>query len=386
MLLRTQDLPPVYEENSNLYLFTADQIAAGRRIGKRPILFEIDPLEAVDIDEEADFVLAEALDRHLAERRDEDRRHLHPADPRPRPAPGQPRGVPACRSSVPVIAGQHLEGDELVAALDGCVGVIAGDDRFTADVLDRCPDLRVISKWGIGIDGIDLAAAAARGIIVTNTPGVFDDEVADVTMAYLVMLARGLHIIDRGVHAGAWPKPAGHVAARRDARHRRSRRHRPRRRRPCRRGGDDRVRRRPLARVGRRGRRRSACPSSRSPTCSPPATSCRSTARSTPETFHLFDAAGVRPHEARRLPRQHRPRRRRRHRRPRRRPHVSGRLAGAALDVMEEEPPGPESPLLGRPDVIFGSHNASNTLQASARVHVMAIENLVRELGVTVTP
>ena len=68
VLLRTQDLPPVYEENSNLYLFTADQIAAGRRIGKRPILFEIDPLEAVDIDDEADFVLAEALDRHLAGR------------------------------------------------------------------------------------------------------------------------------------------------------------------------------------------------------------------------------------------------------------------------------------------------------------------------------
>jgi CMP-N-acetylneuraminic acid synthetase len=67
VLLRTQDLPPVFEENSNLYLFTAEQIATGRRIGKRPILFEIDPLEAVDIDVETDFVLAEALDRHLAE-------------------------------------------------------------------------------------------------------------------------------------------------------------------------------------------------------------------------------------------------------------------------------------------------------------------------------
>lgn len=63
VLLRTQDLPPVYEENSNLYLFTAEQIAAGRRMGERPLLFEIDPLEAVDIDEEYDFVLAETLDR-----------------------------------------------------------------------------------------------------------------------------------------------------------------------------------------------------------------------------------------------------------------------------------------------------------------------------------
>ena len=63
VLLRTQDLPPVYEENSNIYVFSADQIAAGRRMGNRPLLFEIDPLEAVDIDEEADFTIAEMLHR-----------------------------------------------------------------------------------------------------------------------------------------------------------------------------------------------------------------------------------------------------------------------------------------------------------------------------------
>ena len=61
VLLRTQDLPPVYEENSGLYVFTRAQIAEGRRFGDRPMLFEIDPLEAVDIDDEPDFVLAEAL-------------------------------------------------------------------------------------------------------------------------------------------------------------------------------------------------------------------------------------------------------------------------------------------------------------------------------------
>ena len=83
---------------------------------------------------------------------------------------------------VPEIRGQHLEGDALVAALERCIGVAAGDDRFTADVLARLPELRAISKWGVGVDGIDCEAAAARGVTVTNTPGMFDDEVADVAM------------------------------------------------------------------------------------------------------------------------------------------------------------------------------------------------------------
>ena len=67
VLLRTQDLPPVYEENSNIYLFRRELIETGRRIGDRPLLFEVDPLEAVDIDEEHDFVIAELLQRHLTD-------------------------------------------------------------------------------------------------------------------------------------------------------------------------------------------------------------------------------------------------------------------------------------------------------------------------------
>jgi len=63
VLLRTQDLAPVYEENSGLYLFTAEQVAAGRRFGAKPLLYVIDPLEATDIDEEPDFILAETLHR-----------------------------------------------------------------------------------------------------------------------------------------------------------------------------------------------------------------------------------------------------------------------------------------------------------------------------------
>lgn len=64
-LKRTQDLPPLYEENSNIYIFSRESFrAVGARIGKKPYLFEMDPLEAADIDEEKDFFLAEALMGH----------------------------------------------------------------------------------------------------------------------------------------------------------------------------------------------------------------------------------------------------------------------------------------------------------------------------------
>ena len=66
ILLQTQDLPPVYEENSCIYIFTRKNLLARRnRIGVRPLMFEIPRLEAVDIDEEEDFLMAEALAKTL---------------------------------------------------------------------------------------------------------------------------------------------------------------------------------------------------------------------------------------------------------------------------------------------------------------------------------
>jgi CMP-N-acetylneuraminic acid synthetase len=62
ILLRTQDLPPVYEENSNIYIFTRETLEVERnRIGRRPLMFEMDRIEAWDIDEELDFRIAEFL-------------------------------------------------------------------------------------------------------------------------------------------------------------------------------------------------------------------------------------------------------------------------------------------------------------------------------------
>jgi len=62
VLLRTQDLPPVYEENSNIYIFSKQTLEErGNRIGHDPVLFEIDRLESTDIDDEEAFLLAEAI-------------------------------------------------------------------------------------------------------------------------------------------------------------------------------------------------------------------------------------------------------------------------------------------------------------------------------------
>lgn len=62
ILLRTQDLPPIYEENSNLYIFTAEILQRRHnRIGERPIMFEIERQEAMDIDEPLDFEIAQFL-------------------------------------------------------------------------------------------------------------------------------------------------------------------------------------------------------------------------------------------------------------------------------------------------------------------------------------
>lgn len=110
---------------------------------------------------------------------------------------------------LPEIPGQELAGTELIEAMTGVSGVIAGDDQFDRAVLGALPDLKMISKWGIGLDGVDLPAAAELGITVTNTPGMFGNEVAEQALGYLIALVRGLVHVDREVRVGEWPKPVG---------------------------------------------------------------------------------------------------------------------------------------------------------------------------------
>jgi D-3-phosphoglycerate dehydrogenase len=113
---------------------------------------------------------------------------------------------------MPEVVQQPTE-DELIEIIGDFDGMIAGDDPLTARVLAHAKRMRIISKWGVGIDGIDIDAARERGIAVLNTPGVFGGEVADVALGYVVMLARQLHQIDESVRAGGWLKHEGRSLA-----------------------------------------------------------------------------------------------------------------------------------------------------------------------------
>jgi D-3-phosphoglycerate dehydrogenase len=83
---------------------------------------------------------------------------------------------------------------------------IRSTSRFTADVMNKCPALRLISIWGTGTDNVDLSAAQARGICVTNTPGVSAVSVAEHTLALIMAVAKRTVEVDRQVRQGQWPR------------------------------------------------------------------------------------------------------------------------------------------------------------------------------------
>lgn len=276
------------------------------------------------------------------------------------------------------VPGQHLEGSALREAIRDSIGVIAGDDRFSRQVLEASPRLRVISRWGVGTDGID-PHAAALGIVVRNTPGMFDDEVADVTMAYIVDVCRHITRIDRSVRVGDWFQPPGRSL----------------------RGltlgiiG--------LGGIGRAVARRAAVAGMAVTGTDPDPVSAGAAAELgvslravdrlleesdvisvnaplTPQTHHLLDERafsrmkrGVRIVNTGRGP-------------------IiktaallralnEGVVAAAALDVMEQEPIPSDHPLLQYPQVTLGAHNSSNSSEACLRTHHRAIDNLLDALS-----
>jgi D-3-phosphoglycerate dehydrogenase len=89
-------------------------------------------------------------------------------------------------------------------------GTICGDDHYNQKVLQSCvPRLKVISKWGTGIDSIDRESAAKLGIQVCNTPNAFTTPVSDSVLGYILAFARKQPWLDREVKSGNWEKIPG---------------------------------------------------------------------------------------------------------------------------------------------------------------------------------
>ena len=102
---------------------------------------------------------------------------------------------------------ERLSEEELLEVVTDIDGIICGDDRITERVLVAAPRLKVISKWGTGIDSIDAEAAARQGIPVCRTRNAFSEPVADSVLGYMLTFARKLPWLDRDIRQGRWEKP-----------------------------------------------------------------------------------------------------------------------------------------------------------------------------------
>jgi glyoxylate reductase len=245
-------------------------------------------------------------------------------------------------------------------------------DRIDAALLDACPQLRVVSTHAVGVDNIDLPAAAARGIPVGNTPGVLTDATADLAFALLLAAARKLPQTAAAVRAGEWGpwEPAGFL------------------------GHDVTGATLGIVGAGRIGAavaRRAAgfemevLETTRRGGTPLPELLARSDFVSlhvplTPQTRHLIDAAAL----ARMKPTAILVN-------TARGPVVdtdalvaalhAGTIAGAALDVTDPEPLPADHPLLSAPNVLVVPHVGSATPRTRARMAQLAVDNVLAGLA-----
>jgi phosphoglycerate dehydrogenase-like enzyme len=273
---------------------------------------------------------------------------------------------------------ERLSASQLLPLVSDIDGAICGDDQYNDEVLSKATRLRVIAKWGTGVDSIDREACRRRGIKVCNTPNAFTEPVADTTLGYMLCFARQLHLVSQEMKTGRWFKLPGRAL------------------RECTVGLIG------IGNIGRAvGKRLSAFGARILATdpVLPPASFTEtyriemvSKARVLSEsdlvslhcdlnatTFHIIDAAAIRmmkrgaylintargklvdePQLVKALQDKH--------------------LAGAALDVFEDEPLPNTSPLLRMNNVLLSPHNSNSSPEAWERVHRNTVDNLISAL------
>lgn len=256
---------------------------------------------------------------------------------------------------------------ELVGDIDGW---LAGDDQITRAVLEKAlPRLKVIAKWGTGIDSIDSASAKQLGVPVLNAPGAFADAVAEVAIGLILMVTRHLGRIDREIRTGGWPKPQGLELK------------------------NSTLGMIGYGAIGRRIGELGAAFGMNVRFSDPFVDGSESVAEVaraadvlclacalTPENHHLVNADLLKTMKPGAIVAN-----------VARGPLVdtqalvealqSGHLGGAALDVFEDEPLPADHPLLGFDNVVVSSHNANNGRGAVEAVHARTLSNLDSVIG-----
>jgi D-3-phosphoglycerate dehydrogenase len=280
---------------------------------------------------------------------------------------------------------ERMEEDDLLKYAGQFDGAICGDDRYTARVIEACaPRLKVISKWGTGIDSIDAEACSRYGIKIGRTPNAFTTAVADTVLGYLLAFARRHPWMDREMKSGKWEKIPGKTLS------------------ECTLGVVG------VGNIGKAVTRRARAFGMKVygndiveidhvfiTETGIEMTDLRSLLSNSdfvsincdlnPTSYHLMNAetfAMMKPtavliNTARG-------------------PIVdetsliealqAGRLAGAALDVFEHEPLPPDHPLTKMDNVLLAPHNANSSPAAWERVHANTIRNLLEGLGINQEP
>jgi lactate dehydrogenase-like 2-hydroxyacid dehydrogenase len=123
------------------------------------------------------------------------------------PGPMNDVAMAGCAEHFEVIRLWEADDPEAVFAARGqevLAVATAGRIPIDADLMDRLPKLQIVSNFGVGYDKVDAVAAAERGVVVTNTPDVLNDEVADTALGLLLMTVRELPQAERYLRAGKW--------------------------------------------------------------------------------------------------------------------------------------------------------------------------------------
>jgi D-3-phosphoglycerate dehydrogenase / 2-oxoglutarate reductase len=273
---------------------------------------------------------------------------------------------------------ERLSESELLNLMDDIDGVIAGDDKFTEKVLRSSPKLRVISKWGTGIDSMDKEAAKKLGIVIRNIPGAFNEPVGDHVMAFILSFARRIPWINDQMHDGKWQtvqcmslmgKTLGVIGVQNTGKAVLQRG----------RGFQMKLLGHDVAKMPKEFIEETGVTMVDKKTLLKESDFVSLNCNLNPTSYHIMgkeEFAMMKPTayfiNAARGPLVDEP--------ALIEALEKGQIAGAGLDVFEEEPLPLDNPLLKMENVLLSPHNANSSLDHAKRVHEISIANLLEEL------